>query len=411
MMQDLVCDTMAGRRARRAAGVLAAALAPMLILAHGALAARPRGHRPQPQQPFSVFPVKAVKSGLASVAVGRGGNVWFTERFAAKIGRVSPAGKVSEVHIPSNEPAYQITAAGGGVMYFTEHEAGRIGRVTPSGKISEFQIPTPASAPNAITLGPDGNLWFTEGRADKVARMTPSGSFTEFQVPTPASAPAGITAGPGGEVWFTEARADKLGRISPAGTITELQIPVPGFPTEITEGREGNLWFTDPTRIVRVTPAGVFTAFPVPVHTFPPTSLSGPITVAPDGNLWFTEGLDNRISRITPSGAITNYYVPPVRIFEASPDGIAAEANGDLWFTESNGDVIGRLRPKLLRCVVPELKGKSLVQARTMLAQAQCTLGRVNKSTRGRRNPVVVNQSPPAHKTLPYGANVSVRLA
>ena len=158
MMRNRVWDTMAGRRARCGAGVLAAALLPALILAHGALGARPRSKGTQPQQAFTVFHIHAVKSRPESVAVDSGGNVWFTEAFGARIGRVNPAGKVSEIALPGGHTASQITAAGGGNMYFTEHEAGRIGHVTPAGKISEFQTPTPASAPNAITVGPDGNL-------------------------------------------------------------------------------------------------------------------------------------------------------------------------------------------------------------------------------------------------------------
>ena len=247
--------------------------------------------------------------------------------------------------------------------------------------------------------------------------MTPSGAFTEFQIPTPGSVPIGIAAGPGGEVWFTEGHADKLGHINAAGTITELQIPFRGFPYGITEGREGNLWFTElnSNQIVRVTPAGAFTGFPVPNVGFPPPYVTGPITVAPDGNLWFTQGVGNRINRITPSGTITTYPVALVNIKEADPQGITAAANGDVWFAEAVGEVIGRVRPKLLgvqsKCVVPKLKGKSLAQARAMLAHASCTLGRVSKPTAGGRNLVVVSQSPAANKTLPRGAKVSVRLA
>jgi len=41
------------------------------------------------------------------------------------------------------------------------------------------------------------------------------------------------------------------------------------------------------------------------------------ITVGPDGNLWFTELLVNRIGRITPTGTITKFPLP----VGASPQG------------------------------------------------------------------------------------------
>src|SRR5262245_23754173 len=52
--------------------------------------------------------------------------------------------------------------------------------------------------------------------------------------------------------------------------------------------------------------APVFDEFPIP------TAGAGPIgiTTGPDGNLWFTEYLANKIGRITPSGTITEFPVP-----------------------------------------------------------------------------------------------------
>ena len=45
---------------------------------------------------------------------------------------------------------------------------GRIGRITPAGVITEFAIPTPFAGPNRITAGPLGNVWFTETYGNKI---------------------------------------------------------------------------------------------------------------------------------------------------------------------------------------------------------------------------------------------------
>ncbi len=407
----------AERGPRRAVGMLGprrgvigllVACASALICAHGALAA-PRAQTPSA---FSSFPVHTAKSAPEWITTSPGGDLWFTERFAPKIGRITPSGKIKEfvLPVPSNY-ATTITAGPDGNVWFAEREANEIGRITPSGRITEFKIPTPYSLPNRITAGHDGNLWFTQG-AGKVARITPAGAITEFQIPTANSVPVGITAGPDGNLWFTEGHADKIARITPGGEVTEFQVPFPGFPSGITAARDGNLWFTQTgTNVIgRITPAGAISEFAVPPTRDRPTGLTGGITAAGDGNLWFTEGTANKIARITPSGTVTAFTIPGEE--EGGPHGIAATPNGDLWFTE--GVAIGRLRPRLLAgpasCVVPKLKGKTLAQSGGLLARAHCKLGKVTKPKAPKRRLVVVAQKPAAKQVLPSGAKVSVRL-
>jgi hypothetical protein len=178
-----------------------------------------------------------------------------------------------------------------------------IGRITPAGAVTEFPIPTANSQPYGITAGPDGNLWFTEYLGNRVGRITPAGAVTEFAVPTAGSLPLGITAGPDGNLWFTESLGT-VGRVTPAGAVTE-------FPTAgswITAGPDGNLWFTEffNNKIGRITPAGAATEYPVPTRNSQPYG----ITAGSDGNLWFTEGVGNKVGRInsatlTGSAAVT----------------------------------------------------------------------------------------------------------
>jgi virginiamycin B lyase len=66
------------------------------------------------------------------------------------------------------------------------------------------------------------------------------------------------------------------------------------------------------------------------------------ITAGPDGNVWFTENDGNRIGRITPQGAITEFPLPSAN---SNPWGIASGPHGTLWFTEQGLDEIGRLTP------------------------------------------------------------------
>jgi streptogramin lyase len=121
--------------------------------------------------------------------------------------------------------------------------------------------------------------------------------------------------------------------------ITEFSAGITSAASDITAGPDGNLWFTEPVsnRIGRLTPSGVVTEFNAGIS--PGSGLAG-ITTGPDGNLWFTESSTHRIGRITPSGVVTEFSAG----ISASPIGITTGPDGNLWFTESPG-WIGQITP------------------------------------------------------------------
>jgi len=131
-----------------------------------------------------------------------------------------PAGRITEFLVPTaNSGPRGITAGPDGNLWFTELNASKIGRITPAGRITEFHLIaicvfSVGCGPFGITAGPDGNLWFTEFDGNAIGRITPSGSFSVFGIPTAKSRPEGITAGPDGNLWFTEAIGNKIGRIT-----------------------------------------------------------------------------------------------------------------------------------------------------------------------------------------------------
>ncbi len=156
------------------------------------------------------------------IAAGPDGNLWFTEELGNQIGRITPAGKITEFTLPTNcgdstfgcQP-FGITAGPDGNLWFAELNGNRIGRITPAGVITEFHLIaicvfSVGCGPDGITAGSDGNLWFTEFDGNAIGRITPSGSFSTFGIPTAKSRPEGITAGPDGNVWFVEENASKI---------------------------------------------------------------------------------------------------------------------------------------------------------------------------------------------------------
>ena len=127
---------------------------------------------------ISEFPLPTPNNQLGDITAGPDGAVWFTEvipnaqnssvTITGKIGRITPAGQISEFPLSSNSYARGITAGPDGNLWFTE--PGKIGRITPAGHISEFPLPASESTSAFITTGPDGALWFTE-RSSKIGRL------------------------------------------------------------------------------------------------------------------------------------------------------------------------------------------------------------------------------------------------
>lgn len=143
------------------------------------------------------------------------------------------------------------------------------------------------------------------------------------------SLPTSLVVGPDGNLWFTNASrltggTGSIGRITPSGTITTFSsgIQSGGKPSDIVVGQDGNLWFTvnsnesdGPAGIGRITTGGTITEFTAGLQgeSHPERIIAGG-----EGNLWFTdrggfghvEGehpFAGQIGRITTSGTITEY--------------------------------------------------------------------------------------------------------
>jgi len=130
-----------------------------------------------------------------------------------------------------------------------------------------------------------------------------------------------------------------------ASSITEFPLPNgTSRPFSITVGPDGNLWFTEgvqgeqgpgPGSIGTMTPSGAFQTFSLDTPDAPITITSGP-----DGNLWFTvqsgpTGAGDKIGKITPSGARSFIPVPGKRPWGITK-GFPFEPVPRVWFTETS---------------------------------------------------------------------------
>ncbi len=166
-------------------------------------------------------------------------------------------------------------------MWFGEGNAAKIGRITPDGTVTEFSAGITAGAHiYNLTAGPDGNIWFSEEDTNKIGRITTAGVVTEFSqgitgnnhlhsIKTKPhvnrakngshastvrpntqfdSSLSGITTGPDGNLWFAQYNTGQIGSITTTGVVTrELSIPT-NFgdePYAIALGTDNNIWFSD----------------------------------------------------------------------------------------------------------------------------------------------------------------------
>lgn len=198
----------------------------------------------------------------------------------------------------------------------------------------------PSASPAVFDLYCGNTIASTNVPAGPNASMPPTPPFYArapaidcAPTPTPTRTPT-ATPKP------TPSRASPVPSSSSSVAIVEFTTPTSGSgPNAIAKGPDGALWFTESigNRIGRITTSGEITEFVIPT----PGRLPIGIVAGPDGAIWFTENGANRIGRITISGAVTEYALP--HDGNAGPGTIIVGPDGALWFTEQYGNRIGHI--------------------------------------------------------------------
>lgn len=134
-----------------------------------------------------------------SITAGPDGNLWVTEGAgnSNRIARITTSGAVTEYPVPTTlADPNGITVGPDGNLWFSEFGAPNIGKITPAGVITEFANYSPSYY--CIAVGPDGNLW--NAGYGQLVRINTFGESQVFPVSFNAN---WITSGPDGNLWFT----------------------------------------------------------------------------------------------------------------------------------------------------------------------------------------------------------------
>jgi streptogramin lyase len=281
------------------------------------------------------FKVPTAGSSPEHITRASDGNFWFTESFVTNqnaqghnVGRITPAGQVTEFQVCDFCFPTDIVQGSDGVLYFTKNDA-PLGRITTSGQVLPDAGEIFSFNGNGLDAHGD-DIWIADFNNAVIHRYNvQTGVFSEFATTSPTF---DVAVAPNGIVWFTEGDG-RIGRLNPATTGVPTEINVEGFPREINVASDGAVWFTErfSQAVGRINPAtNAVQMFPVD---------GGPEDIAPaaDGSMWVTRSTAGNIARITPEGVITTQSKA---IKGSEPTGITVAPNGDPWFTMMSANKI-----------------------------------------------------------------------
>lgn len=293
-----------------------------------------------------VFPLPAANSRPVGIAVAPDENIWFTDPGIDAVGRITPAGALTLLALPSPSGPAGIVSDRDGNIWFTENDRGAIGRFSaaPPHVLEQFFLPTPGAQPFAIAIAPDGDIWFTELGANQIGRLAAGGTITEFPIPTELAVPAGIAVTSDGAVWFTEFNRNGIGRLDPDGSFTETPLRNPGSgPFGIVADASDTVFFTqlNGNRIGRIAPDGFYAEFQIPTVASQPAG----ITIGRGGNPWFTQINADQVAVLI--GDLVFEFAVPRGSFEAGSlfgGGIGAGPGDQLTFAASAAGAIDHMQ-------------------------------------------------------------------
>lgn len=298
------------------------------------------------------------------IVTGPDGNIWFTFRNRASIGRLTPEGVITEFPLPNPlSSAEEIVAGPDGNVWFTEEASRgeyRIGRITPGGVVTEFPLPNPSSFPLSLINGNNGALYYHS--INKLVRFAINGTVTEYPIPNSTRLGgifAALAADASGNVHCIQTRQYESLiteyfhiKLTPDGALTERSLG--GLPTyniwHLAPGPDGNIWYSVGSYDPSLPGFTLFNGFSrlsdAPGSSSISTGSNAPIRFisVPDGSFWFfssTGYVSNIIGKATIDGKFIQYETGGLPRFQ----GLTAGPDGNIWFIEGERNLIVKLTP------------------------------------------------------------------
>jgi len=185
---------------------------------------------------LATYSSPTANTGPDLIIAGPDGNMWIAEGNGPTnyIAKSTLSGAITEFAVPTLSSNGLGGTIGGiatgqdGNIWFTEKVASKIGRITLSGVFTEWAYATGIYRFQRVTTTPDGFLWIAEAattasQPSEIAKMNTLGSIlAEYTIPETGACPTapffcgirGMTVGPDNNVWFTDEGNDAVGMIT-----------------------------------------------------------------------------------------------------------------------------------------------------------------------------------------------------
>ncbi len=263
--------------------------------------------------------------------------------------------RITEFLMPERQDLpHDIAVEGSGTVLVTGMFTHQLYRLDPAtGRIDRILIPVANANPRAIELDSLGQPWVVLGSPKKLAMMTRDSQWRTFDV---GVYPHSLAVGRTGKVWFNghfTHSPEVIGSLSAAsGKIETHEVPAhpdlgagPGgpIPYEIRVGPDGRVWGSEllGNRIFAFTPATrKFEVFQLPLPHSGPRRLD----VDAGGMVWIPAYAANLLIRFDPE--TRKFTQIPLPIRDAAPYIVRADpATGALWIGTGAADALLRYDP------------------------------------------------------------------
>lgn len=303
------------------------------------------------------YNVPTPQADPTSIVEGADGAMWFIESSVRKIGKMTKAGvfteyPVSSSHNPSVSLNGSLVRGSDSRLWFADiasDEKGQLKAISTDGEITTYTPDTGFSHIGALTAGPNNEIWFSGGGVDNngvatshIRSVTTDGTLTPRHVQLSGIVTALAPDYSTNSMWY--ARKDialpgsgpqdiqtVIGKVNANGTTTEYTAGTSSQLYFITQGVDGNLWYTDGSNV------GVVSADLMNSETYRISNLNVAlrgIAAGPDGHMWAAMPNTNRVVRISVTGATTEYAIPDGT---GGPFWMTKASDGNMWFTEPGG--------------------------------------------------------------------------
>lgn len=257
-------------------------------------------------------------------------------------GAAPPASSATRIiPVPTSDAGLgRIVTAPDGTMWFTEEDANKVGKITPAGQITEFAFP--AEFPGTTILkdldvAPDGTIWVVYESGERVRHMNPDGSIIADGQLDSSGYPYGeeVRVDRDGTAWITMSYdEDYIVRI--VGTSIYADPNAPGCEDSLGEAADGSMWCRQGDGLIHVNstgsggvryPAGKYAAYPYAIA-------AGPV-----GSIWFGRYFSGTFATSPDDGEVGYLDAATARITafntgsRTAPADLVKGPDGNMWFT------------------------------------------------------------------------------